>query len=138
MWATGCPSVTACKEDIMKKAFISKLAVSALAAGGIISASTFAFAAEPIVGSWKRTNGTILQYSSAGGNKYCGKVMTGEYKGQSIGCMSGTGGKYKGEVKKLDEGKTYTGKASATTSQMSLSGCVLGGMICKSEKLTRQ
>ncbi len=52
--------------------------------------------AEPIEGMWKRTNGTILKYSSAGGSKYCGMVMTGEYKGQSIGCMSGTGGKYDG------------------------------------------
>lgn len=97
-----------------------------------------AFAAEPIVGSWKRSNGTVLKYASTGGNTYCGTVMTGEYKGQSIGCMSGTGGKYKGKVNKLDEGKTYTGKATAAGSKMTLSGCVLGGIICKTETLSRQ
>ncbi|MNF02707.1 hypothetical protein D3C80_2018980 [compost metagenome] len=52
--------------------------------------------------------------------------------------MSGTGGSYKGEVNKLDEGKTYTGKASVKGNTLSLSGCVMGGLICKSESLTRQ
>jgi uncharacterized protein (DUF2147 family) len=64
--------------------------------------------------------------------------MTGEYKGKSIGCMEGSNGAYKGTVNKLDEGKTYNGKASVSGNTLSLSGCVLGGLICKSEKLTRQ
>lgn len=132
-WAKGCYSISATEEEIMKKVLTAGLVMA-----GMMAASTSVCAAEPIVGNWKRTNGTILKYSSSGGTKYCGRVMTGEYKGKSIGCMSGTGGKYKGEVIKLDEGKTYTGKASATGSTMSLSGCVLGGMICKAEKLTRQ
>jgi len=121
------------REDIMNKFLTTGLIVA-----GMLGATTVHAAAEPIVGNWKRANGTILKYASAGGTKYCGTVMSGEYKGQSIGCMSGTGGKYKGKVKKLDEGKTYTGKATASASKMSLSGCVLGGMICKSEQLTRQ
>jgi uncharacterized protein (DUF2147 family) len=65
-------------------------------------------------------------------------VLTGEYKGKSIGCMSGSGGKYKGKVNKLDEGKTYTGKASVSGNSLKLSGCVAGGLICKSETLTKQ
>ncbi|MBJ6131993.1 DUF2147 domain-containing protein [Ochrobactrum sp. Q0168] len=97
-----------------------------------------ALAEEGIVGSWKRPNGTIISYAACGGNKFCGTVMTGEYKGKSIGTMSGTDGNYKGEVNKLDEGKTYTGKASVKGNTLSLSGCVLGGLICKSESLTRQ
>ena len=52
--------------------------------------------------------------------------------------MSGKGGSYKGQVNKLDEGKTYNGKASVSGNTLSLSGCVLGGLICKSESLTRQ
>ncbi|MFD1793648.1 DUF2147 domain-containing protein [Ochrobactrum teleogrylli] len=108
---------------------------------GMTLAASFAASAlaeEGIVGSWKRPNGTIISYASCGGNKFCGTVMTGEYKGKSIGTMSGTGGSYKGEVNKLDEGKTYTGKASVKGNTLSLSGCVLGGLICKSESLTRQ
>ena len=110
----------------------------ASALGILVAAITVpAMAAEPIVGTWKRPNGTILKYSPAGGSRYCGRVMTGEYKGKSIGCMSGTGGTYEGEVIKLDEGRTYTGKATATPASMTLKGCVLGGIICKGETLTR-
>ena len=97
-----------------------------------------AYADEAIVGTWKRPNGTIISYAACGGGKYCGTVQTGEYKGKSIGSMSGKDGSYKGEVNKLDEGKTYTGKASVKGNTLSLSGCVMGGLICKSESLTRQ
>ena len=108
---------------------------------GMTLAASFAapaLAEEGIVGKWKRPNGTIISYASCGTNKFCGTVQTGEYKGKSIGTMSGTGGSYKGEVNKLDEGKTYTGKASVKGNTLSLSGCVMGGLICKSESLTRQ
>ena len=108
----------------------------ALAAG--IAFTTTAIAAEPIVGTWKRPNGTLIRYANAGGDKYCGTVMTGEYKGKSIGCMNGSGSSYKGKVNKLDEGKTYTGKASIKGDTMKLSGCVLGGLICKGEDWKRQ
>jgi len=94
-------------------------------------------AAEPLEGTWKRPNGTILQFANAGGTKFCGTVMTGKYKGKSIGCMSGTNGKYNGEIIKLDEGKTYKGKASVSGNTLRLAGCVAGGLICKSESLAR-
>lgn len=107
----------------------------ALVAGFTFTGS--AFAAEPIVGTWKRPNGTLIRYAASGG-QFCGTVLTGEYKNQSIGCMSGSGASYKGKVNKLDEGKTYNGKATVSGNKLSLAGCVLGGMICKSEDLTRQ
>lgn len=97
-----------------------------------------AAAEEPIVGSWKRANGTIIKYDTCGTDTYCGTVMTGEYKGKSIGSMSGKDGSYKGKVNKLDEGKTYSGKASVKGNTLSLAGCVMGGLICKSESLARQ
>ncbi len=93
---------------------------------------------DPLASStWKRSNGTLIKYSGTGG-KYCGTVMTGEYKGKSIGCMNGSNGKYKGTVNKLDEGKTYSGKATVSGSKMTLSGCALGGLVCKSETLVLQ
>jgi uncharacterized protein (DUF2147 family) len=109
-----------------------------LALGVSFMLATAAVAAEPIEGTWKRPNGTLIRYSATGGGQFCGTVMTGEYKGQSIGCMSGSGGNYKGKVNKLDEGKTYTGKATVKGNTLSLAGCVMGGLICKSEDLTRQ
>lgn len=113
-----------------------KLGTLALAMAVIGTAS--AFAGEPIEGTWLRDNGTLVKYASAGGDKYCGTVMNNKYAGQSIGCMSGKGGKYKGQVIVLDEGKTYSGKASVKGNVMSLAGCVLGGLICKSADLKRQ
>lgn len=97
-----------------------------------------ALAAEPIIGTWKRTSGTVIEYKSCGGDDYCGTVLNGEYKGKSIGKMSGKDGSYKGTVNKLDEGKTYSGKASVSGNTLSLAGCVAGGLICKTEQLTRQ
>lgn len=100
--------------------------------------SATALAAEPIVGNWKRPNGTIVSYAPCGEKKFCGTVQTGQYKGQSFSTMTGENGRYKGEVRKLDEGKTYSGKASVKGNTLSLSGCVMGGLICKSENLARQ
>jgi uncharacterized protein (DUF2147 family) len=114
----------------MIRALMFTAAIFTLAAGPALSA-------EPIVGSWKRPNGTIIKYDACGNDTYCGTVMTGEYKGKSIGSMSGKDGSYKGKVNKLDEGKTYTGKASVKGNTLSLSGCVMGGLICKSENLAR-
>jgi uncharacterized protein (DUF2147 family) len=110
--------------------------ITSVAAFAILMTAGTALA-DPIEGTWKRPNGTLISYAGSG-SKYCGTVMTGEYKGKSIGCMEGSNGAYKGSVNKLDEGKTYNGKASISGSTLSLSGCVLGGLICKSEKLTRQ
>ncbi|KQZ16361.1 glycerol-3-phosphate ABC transporter ATP-binding protein [Mesorhizobium sp. Root552] len=109
---------------------------SCLAAIAILMAAGSAWA-DPIEGTWKRPNGTLISYAGSG-TKFCGTVMTGEYKGKSIGCMNGSNGDYKGTVNKLDEGKTYNGKASVSGNTLSLSGCVLGGLICKSENLARQ
>ena len=107
----------------------------ALTAG--LAFTSMAVAAEPIVGTWKRSNGTLIKYAGSG-SQFCGTVLTGEYKNQSIGCMKGSGASYEGEVKKLDEGRTYKGKATVNGNTMSLAGCVLGGLICKSESLSRQ
>lgn len=114
----------------MKKYILASVLAFAVAAPAI--------AAEPIVGTWRRANGTMIEYAPAAGGKFCGTVLNNEYKGKSIGCMSGSGADYKGSVNKLDEGKTYTGKAHVEGASMKLSGCALMGLICKSETLARQ
>jgi len=118
---------------------MKNLVITASAAATLLMGSLSAFAAEPIVGTWKRENGTLIKFAGSGGDNFCGKVLTGEYKGKSIGCMAGTGGNYTGSINVLDEGKTYSGKAKAIGSaKLKLSGCVLGGIICKSETMNRQ
>jgi uncharacterized protein (DUF2147 family) len=106
-----------------------------LALGASFIFAGAAIAAEPIEGTWKRPNGTLIKYAASGG-QFCGTVLTGEFKGKSIGCMTGSGANYKGKVNKLDEGKTYTGKATVNGNTLALAGCVL--FVCKSENLTRQ
>ena len=61
-----------------------------LAAIAILMAAGSAWA-DPIEGTWKRPNGTLITYAGSG-SKFCGTVMTGEYKGKSIGCMTGSDG----------------------------------------------
>lgn len=112
--------------------------ILAFAAAAFV-ASGAAYAAEPIEGKWLRpSTGTLVQFKNCGGNSYCGTVLTGEHKGKSIGKLSGSGGSYQGKVIAVDEGKTYTGKASVSGSTMKLSGCVMGGLICKGEDWKRQ
>jgi uncharacterized protein (DUF2147 family) len=109
-----------------------------LLCAAVIAAGASAALADPIEGMWLRQNGTLIEYASTGGENYCGTVMSGDYQGQSIGCMAGADGAYAGKVNKLDEGKTYNGKASISGDVLSLSGCIAGGLLCKTEKLQRQ
>lgn len=110
------------------------IAAAAAATLGITAAS----AAEPIEGTWLRpSTKTLVKFAPCGGG-YCGTVMSGEHKGKSIGKMSGSGGSYKGSITDLGAKKTYTGKASVSGNTMKLSGCVLGGLVCKGENWSRQ
>ncbi len=97
-----------------------------------------AFAAEPIVGTWKRpSTGTLIKFSPCGGS-FCGIVQSGTYSGQSIGKMKGSGANYTGSITDLEKQKTYKGKAVVNGNVMKLSGCVLGGLICQGENWNRQ
>jgi uncharacterized protein (DUF2147 family) len=113
-----------------------KLRTAMLAATILVSGSASALA-DPIEGTWLRpSTGTLVRYEKAG-DQYCGTVMTGEHEGKSIGCMQNAGSEYKGNVIAVDEGKTYTGKATITGDTMKLYGCVLG-ILCKGEDWQRQ
>lgn len=91
---------------------------------------------DPIEGKWLRpSTGTLVEYVATG-DQYCGTVLTGEFAGQSIGCLSGKEGTYSGSLIALDEGKTYKGKATVKGDVMSLKGCVL--IVCKGEDWQRQ
>ena len=50
--------------------------------------------------------------------------------------MTGSGADYKGKVIALDEGKTYTGKATVNGNAMDLKGCI--AVFCKGETWKRQ
>jgi uncharacterized protein (DUF2147 family) len=52
--------------------------------------------------------------------------------------MQGSGDSYSGKLYNPRDGKTYTGKLKTLgADKLQLSGCVLGGLICKSETWTK-
>lgn len=108
-----------------------------LAAGMAIATIPPAAASEPIVGIWKLPNGILIESAERGG-QYCGTVISGEFKGRSIGCVKGNGtGRYTGQIVKVKDGKRYKGRAWVEGNVLSVSGCVLL-VLCKTERLTRQ
>jgi uncharacterized protein (DUF2147 family) len=93
--------------------------------------------ADPIEGNWKRPNGTLEIIKACGGS-FCVTVGSGEHSGKSAGNFKSTGGnKYKGTLTDISANKTYNGKATLNGNSLVMSGCVFGGLICKSETWTR-
>ena len=95
-------------------------------------------AASDIAGMWKRPNGNLVQFAPCG-DGFCATSRTPPNTGKSVGKMSPAGeNKFKGSLTDLSNGKTYTGKATLKGSTLAVSGCVLGGLICKTESWLKQ
>lgn len=89
--------------------------------------------ADPIEGAWRTEAGPTAQISSCGGS-FCIKLTSGKHAGKSIGKLSAAGGgNYTGDITDPNNDKTYSGKAALSGSRLKLSGCVLGGLICRSQ-----
>jgi len=127
----------------MKKAFIAALALVFCGATAM---------AEPILGVWQTNvedNGNYAHVEiKPCGENYCGyflRTYTSEGRAESdlIGQMivrhmaPKGGGQYRGKVWRPSNDKVYTGKVNINGDRMSLSGCVAGGLICKSTTWAR-
>lgn len=103
--------------------------------------------ADPIEGIWQTQpdEGSFAHVNIAPcGAGFCGTI-TRTFKGKQeykspnvgmqivIGMAPQGGGAYKGKVLRPANGKIYNGKAQVSGKNMSLSGCVAGGLICKSQ-----
>jgi uncharacterized protein (DUF2147 family) len=88
--------------------------------------------ADPIEGNWKTEAGSTARISACGG-AFCIKLVSGNHSGKQIGKMTASGGSYSGTITDPNNDKTYKGKASISGSTLKMSGCVLGGLICKSQ-----
>ncbi|NHF73396.1 DUF2147 domain-containing protein [Paracoccus xiamenensis] len=106
-----------------------------------------AASADPIEGLWQTQpdEGAFahVQITPCGG-AFCGTITRtfkdkAEFKSPNIGKqividMAPKGnGNYKGKVLRPADNKIYNGKASVSGNQMSLAGCVAGGLICKNQ-----
>ena len=114
-------------------------------------AGTAAFAADPIEGIWQTQPdegvSAFVQVTPCG-SAFCGTIIKSfkgkeEYKSPNIGkqIVIGMapvgGGGYKGKVLRPADDKIYSGKAQVDGKNMKLSGCVAGGLICKSQTWTK-
>ncbi len=106
-----------------------------LAVALMLSISSSVFAAEPIVGNWKTESGETAKIGPCG-SSYCVTLKSGQFAGKRIGKMSGTDGKYAGEITDPADDKTYSGSASVSGTNLKLKGCVMK-IFCKSQNWKR-
>jgi uncharacterized protein (DUF2147 family) len=120
-------------------------------------AATPAVAGDP-TGVWIRANGNSKIRIDNCGSALCGTVVWEKNprkdtynpdpakRDQAITGLrvllgmkpSGTPDQWKGEVYNADDGKTYTGYITLEgAGKLKLQGCVLGGLICKSDTWSR-
>ncbi|MBZ9724489.1 DUF2147 domain-containing protein [Mesorhizobium sp. CO1-1-7] len=101
----------------------------ALAATLILSGAAWA---DPIEGNWKTQAGDTAAIS--GSSSFSITLKSGKYAGKTIGSLKAAGdNKYTGNITDPANDKTYSGKATLSGASLKMSGCVLGGLICKSQ-----
>lgn len=122
----------------------------------IIAAACLALAgttsyADPIEGVWQTQPdaGAFAHVTIAPcGGAFCGTITrtfrnNAEFASPTLGrqividMAPQGGGSYTGRVWRPANDKIYNGKASVAADRMSLSGCVAGGLICKSQTWAR-
>lgn len=94
--------------------------------------------ADAIEGDWKTDKGSIASISSCGGG-FCIKLKTGKFAGKSVGKFKSDGGSaYSGTITDPETDKTYSGKGTLSGASLKMSGCVLAGLICRSQNWKKQ
>jgi uncharacterized protein (DUF2147 family) len=89
--------------------------------------------ADPIEGNWKTASGATAAIAG-GGDSFSITLKSGKHAGKRIGSFKAAGdSKYTGNITDPETDKTYSGKASLSGSSLKMSGCVFGGLICKSQ-----
>jgi len=106
-----------------------------IATAFFVATTTFAFAAEPIVGNWKTASGETAAIAACGGS-FCVTLTTGKHAGKRIGKMDGSDNDYSGEITDPSEDKTYSGYGTVSGNSLKMKGCVMS-VFCKSQTWTR-
>jgi uncharacterized protein (DUF2147 family) len=97
-----------------------------------------------ITGEWKRADGRSHIRMAHCGDGVCGTITwlrdanSPAHVGQQVfhGLKPSDGG-WEGSAFNPEDGKTYSGKVILSGASMTTSGCVFGGLICKSVNWTR-
>lgn len=118
-----------------------------LAAAALAMSAGMALAADPLEGYWvtpKDDNGNsgLIKVAPCG-QKLCGVLVKSydsegkEYESENLGrriisqTVNEGDGRYSGRVYSPDRDKTYNSKLELSGDRLAVSGCVLGGLICR-------
>lgn len=110
---------------------------------GLAIAATMLFAgaahADPIEGTYRTPKSGATAKVVPCGSSFCMTYTSGEFSGKQFAKFKATGGgNYSGTLTDYtDGGKEYTGKAQLVGSDIKVSGCILGGLLCQSEVFKR-
>ncbi len=116
-----------------------------------LGAGAGAAAADPVLGTWQTQpdEGSYAHIEMAPcGAQICGTIArtfnsSGEYRSDTLGktlvmgMEPAGGGKYNGKVWRPANDKIYIGKMELRGDRLDLSGCVAGGLICKTQTWAR-
>lgn len=126
-------------------AFAATRILQASALGTISTLSMLVMATAAVAGSangtWLRDNGAhVLAFDCGGGlGLKVTKSPEANKVGKTIMCGAKPSGpnKWKGSVLNLDDGQKYSGSVTLSGNSLTLSGCVLGGLVCKNDTWSR-
>jgi uncharacterized protein (DUF2147 family) len=97
--------------------------------------------ADEVLGTWLRDNGALRVKFETCGDAICGNIVwlkPGSVSKAKVGQrlffeMQPTGANsWTGKAANPDSGSIYSGKMSVKGSALNTSGCIVGGLICKS------
>lgn len=121
-----------------KKERLTGLAIASILA---VAATAAPAAAQSPNGTWLRSNGAHISVFNCGGGIGMKVVKSPEAnkRGKTIMCGAKKSGanKWKGSVLNLDDGQRYSGVVTLNGNSLTMSGCVLGGIICKNDTWRR-
>ena len=102
--------------------------------------------ADDVFGTWLRDNGNVRVKFEPCGDAICGNIVwlkPGSDMKAKIGqrlfydMRSSGANSWTGKAANPDSGSIYSGKMSVAGSTLSTSGCIVGGLICKSANWRR-
>jgi len=132
----------------------ARFALALAATGFALSAPALAADA---TGIWLSQSGETRIHIAPCGGALCGTVVWQKTPGKDVnnpdpakqsrpvvgiqmisGMKPSASGEYAGQLYNFQDGKTYSGKLTvAGPNALNLSGCVLGGIVCRSQTWTR-
>lgn len=138
----------------MIRGYIGLAMVAVLLTPSIASAGQSGAALEEVVGTWINPQGTVKVQTAACGQNLCGWVVwaSGEAiadaRDSGVGRLVGTellrdyrdigGHRYAGKVYVPDIGRSFASTIKQVdANRLTIRGCILGGLICKSQDWRR-